>query len=139
MRFINIFTGKLEEFNEHRSPRPLEYAILSHVWGSDEILFSDMTHETKPHKFRPPPLNEDLLSMDENEWSARFWGCHGHSVKAKEGYSKLLHCCRQAFRKKLEYVWIDTCCIDKSSSSELSESINSAYLHALNQHGELNH
>jgi hypothetical protein len=27
----------------------------------------------------------------------------------------------------LKYFWIDTCCIDKSSSAELSESINSMY------------
>ena len=27
----------------------------------------------------------------------------------------------------LEYIWIDTCCIDKSSSAELSEAINSMF------------
>ncbi len=27
----------------------------------------------------------------------------------------------------LEYIWIDTCCIDKSSSAELSEALNSMY------------
>ena len=26
------------------------------------------------------------------------------------------------------WVWVDTCCIDKSSSAELSEAINSMYL-----------
>lgn len=34
---------------------------------------------------------------------------------------------RQSQSDGIGYVWIDTCCIDKSSSTELSESINSMY------------
>jgi hypothetical protein len=45
----------------------------------------------------------------------------------KEGYLKIMGACKQALLDKLEYVWIDTCCIDKSSSAELSEAINSMY------------
>jgi len=45
----------------------------------------------------------------------------------KAGYTKIQHCCHQANVDQLQYVWIDTCCIDKSSSSELSEAINSMY------------
>ena len=40
---------------------------------------------------------------------------------------KIERCCALAARQKLSYVWIDTCCIDKSSSAELSEAINSMY------------
>lgn len=40
---------------------------------------------------------------------------------------KIDGCCRQALANRLEYVWIDTICIDKSSSSELSEAINSMF------------
>ena len=40
---------------------------------------------------------------------------------------KIKGCCEQALKDELEWVWIDTCCIDKSSSAELSESINSMY------------
>ncbi|KAL4892131.1 heterokaryon incompatibility protein-domain-containing protein [Aspergillus ambiguus] len=40
---------------------------------------------------------------------------------------KIKKCCVQALKEGLEYVWIDTCCIDKSSSAELSETINSMY------------
>jgi len=40
---------------------------------------------------------------------------------------KINGCCAQALMHKLEYVWIDTICIDKSSSAELSEAINSMY------------
>jgi hypothetical protein len=35
--------------------------------------------------------------------------------------------CEQAKREGLKYVWVDTCCIDKTSSAELSESINSMF------------
>jgi heterokaryon incompatibility protein (HET) len=45
----------------------------------------------------------------------------------KAGYEKIRFCGRQAEHDGLQYFWIDTCCIDKSSSSELSEAINSMY------------
>jgi hypothetical protein len=45
----------------------------------------------------------------------------------KFGYRKILYTCRQAIIDKLYYAWIDTCCIDKSSSAELSEAINSMF------------
>jgi hypothetical protein len=45
----------------------------------------------------------------------------------KKGYDKILAACRWASSEGFEYVWIDTCCIDKSSSAELSEAINSMY------------
>lgn len=47
--------------------------------------------------------------------------------KHLEGWSKIESCCRQAIDDRLEYVWIDTCCIDKDSLSELSEAINSMF------------
>ncbi|KAH5574501.1 hypothetical protein HBI24_193910 [Parastagonospora nodorum] len=45
----------------------------------------------------------------------------------KEGYRKLRFCGQQAARHGLEHYWIDTCCIDKASSAELSEAINSMF------------
>ncbi|KAI0137963.1 HET-domain-containing protein [Hypoxylon sp. NC0597] len=47
--------------------------------------------------------------------------------KGYQGYSKIEGCCQQAAKDGLHYVWIDTCCIDKSSSAELSEGINSMF------------
>lgn len=44
------------------------------------------------------------------------------------GFSKIQACCQQALTDSYEWVWIDTCCIDKSSSAELSEAINSMYI-----------
>lgn len=40
---------------------------------------------------------------------------------------KILGCCAQALKDGLEWVWVDSCCIDKSSSAELSEAINSMF------------
>ena len=45
----------------------------------------------------------------------------------KEGFKKIKGCCKQAIEDDILYVWVDTCCIDKSSSSELSEAINSMF------------
>lgn len=46
---------------------------------------------------------------------------------AKEGYLKIAQACRLARADQLDYIWIDTCCIDKTSSAELSEAINSMF------------
>jgi hypothetical protein len=40
---------------------------------------------------------------------------------------KIYDTCDRALEDELDYVWIDSCCIDKSSSAELSEAINSMY------------
>src|ERR1700760_2388440 len=44
-----------------------------------------------------------------------------------KGFDKLHESCRIAKENQYEWIWIDTCCIDKSSSAELSEAINSMY------------
>lgn len=45
----------------------------------------------------------------------------------KAGYKKLHFCAQQAAKDGLRYFWIDTCCIDKSSSAEVTEAINSMF------------
>ncbi|KAF1993910.1 HET-domain-containing protein [Amniculicola lignicola CBS 123094] len=45
----------------------------------------------------------------------------------KKGYTKIQKCCKRAREDGYKYCWIDTCCIDKTSSAELSEAINSMY------------
>ncbi|KAF5671803.1 beta transducin [Fusarium heterosporum] len=93
MRLINTHTLQLESyFGASR-----RYAILSHVWGSDEVSFQDMT------------------SVDP-----------GQTLEL-DRYSKLRESCSMARSLKFDYIWIDTCCIDKSSSAELSEAINSMF------------
>ncbi|KAB5532530.1 heterokaryon incompatibility protein-domain-containing protein [Coniochaeta sp. 2T2.1] len=46
---------------------------------------------------------------------------------SKRGYAKITETCRLARSQGLDYAWIDTCCIDKTSSAELTESINSMF------------
>ncbi|KAK5071164.1 hypothetical protein LTR64_007668 [Lithohypha guttulata] len=48
-------------------------------------------------------------------------------AKLKKGFPKLLEFCKRCTEDGLSLAWIDTCCIDKSSSAELSEAINSMY------------
>lgn len=47
--------------------------------------------------------------------------------KEKKGYEKIRNCCEVASADGYIWVWVDTCCIDKSSSAELSEAINSMF------------
>ena len=44
-----------------------------------------------------------------------------------QGHAKIKRCCAFAQSRGFQWVWIDTCCIDKKSSAELSETINSMY------------
>ncbi|KAI6038192.1 heterokaryon incompatibility protein-domain-containing protein, partial [Pisolithus marmoratus] len=85
-----------------------EYAILSHCWGvakqrEKEVSFKEM--------------NKLLIMSEERR----------NEIRGHTGYKKIIDTCRQAQWDGLEWVWIDTCCIDKKSSSELSEAINSMY------------
>ncbi|KAF4340691.1 beta transducin [Fusarium beomiforme] len=45
----------------------------------------------------------------------------------KVGMKKVEGCCRQAKKDDLKYAWIDSCCINKESSKELDEAINSMF------------
>ena len=91
MRLINTITLEFEEFEGSDIPA---YAILSHRWEKEEVLFKDVER-----------------------------GVHA----VKKGWDKIARCCEQARYDDLDYAWVDTCCIDKSSSAELSEAINSMF------------
>ncbi|KIW14239.1 hypothetical protein PV08_07021 [Exophiala spinifera] len=70
------------------------------------------------------------------------WGFDGDEVtfddlmsgiyKSKPGYAKIQFCSEQARRAGLLYFWVDTCCINKSNHTELSEAINSIFRWYLN-------
>ena len=49
------------------------------------------------------------------------------AARNKTGFSKIDMACRQALKDGLDYLWVDTNCIDKKSSAELSEAINSMF------------
>jgi hypothetical protein len=68
---------------------------------------------------------------------SHIWGADGDEVTFKDlaegtgsikvGYNKIQFCGEQARNDGIRYFWVDTCCIDKSSSAELSEAINSMF------------
>lgn len=81
-------------FKTVHNPEDVKYAILSHVWGDDEVLYEDVTRKTG---------------------------------ESREGFAKVHGALQQARNAGYDYIWIDNVCIDKSSSSELQEAINSMY------------
>ncbi|KAI0124754.1 heterokaryon incompatibility protein-domain-containing protein [Xylariales sp. AK1849] len=77
------------------------YAILSHTWVEDEeVSYQEMTR----------------CASDPD-----------HPAMEKSGYNKILKTCQKARSHNIKYAWVDTCCIDKTSSAELSEAINSMF------------
>lgn len=73
------------------------YAILSHTWADEEITFNDLSRLRR------------------------------HDAREKRGWDKIQRSCAVAKSLAIDFIWIDTCCIDKSSSAELSEAINSMF------------
>lgn len=49
------------------------------------------------------------------------------SAEARVGYHKLQFCAKRALADGLQYFWIDTCCIDRSSEKEVTEALYSAF------------
>lgn len=68
-----------------------------------------------------------ILSHTWEEEEVTFQDMHSGKSTSKKGYVKIMKCCERALQDGFEYVWVDTCCIDKTSSAELSESINSMF------------
>ncbi|KAL9622678.1 MAG: hypothetical protein Q9160_002988 [Pyrenula sp. 1 TL-2023] len=56
------------------------------------------------------------------------------AVEHRAGFKKIQGCCGKVLKAGVHWVWIDTCCIQKSSSAELSEAINSMYRWYRNSH-----
>lgn len=52
---------------------------------------------------------------------------YNENVSKLRGYQKVIKTCQIAVEEGIKYAWADTCCIDKTSSAELSEAINSMY------------
>lgn len=47
--------------------------------------------------------------------------------RGNEEHKKIEFCEKQAQQDGLEYVWVDTCCIDKANKVKLSHAINSMF------------
>ena len=156
MRLIHTKTLQCKEFfgeytNPYLNVPDLEglgqdiptYAILSHTWGEEEVSLSEWnlllenpeadksrqirnkTGYSKIKKFCELCQQGCAIclhfdcSAKKNSW------CRKGLEKAECMLNLAGHCtCKPT---PIEWTWVDTCCIDKTSSSELSESINSMY------------
>lgn len=139
MRLINIETLALEEFFGDSIPR---YAILSHTWEAEEISFQDYNWIINYDQ----ELKDGIIDEFPPKQRARLQE-KGESLKKRTGYSKIQRFVSLALGyyegvvdlespyareirhsiPPVNYVWVDTCCINKESSAELSEAINSMY------------
>ena len=68
-----------------------------------------------------------ILSHTWGEEEVSFHQYSTPTARLMAGYHKIENSCALASHSGIRYLWIDTCCIDKSSSAELSEAINSMY------------
>ena len=107
MWLLSTDRAELREFHGPDDPqlqRDGGYAILSHVWEGKEQTFKEV---------------QDLHAICEKE---------GKHVNPRDRASvKVRQCCLIASRHGCKWIWDDTCCINKDSSSELSEAINSMF------------
>ena len=104
MRLLDTRTGR---FVWVEDPRREHYAVLSHVWA-------------KPGNLEyPEQTYQDLLEFQKED--------RPEGTLPSKLSDKLRRFCEAALKDGFELGWADTCCIDKTSSSELSEAINSMY------------
>ena len=139
MRLLHIETFQMREFY-NSTP---SYAILSHTWDEGEMTLQDMqaAYPNLLHDDEPGLLKtEDHSRSSLPSWLATMKRSFRkpreaekddlaiRQLKAKPGHAKILGFCEVARKQDFEWVWVDTCCIDKTSSAELSEAINSMWM-----------
>ena len=112
MWLLNTRSYYLHLFSD---PSQVTYAILSHVWSKDgEQSFQDVMRIHEEARL--------LLDLEDGLDTSNYWD----SVIGRLS-PKIKDFCDFALENGFEWVWVDTCCIDKTSSAELSEGINSMY------------
>ncbi|KAI8631247.1 heterokaryon incompatibility protein-domain-containing protein [Xylariaceae sp. FL1651] len=92
----------------------LKYAILSHTWGWPDEQTGKWAHKAYEIKYKE---HEDFSNPFDTS-------LHPDKQKACQ---KIYYACCRALELGCKYIWIDSCCIDKSNSAELTESINSMF------------
>lgn len=88
------------------------------------------TPTRKIHEFPPgktPPYVILSHRWEDEEVSYKDLTEPEKDLSKLKGWTKLDSFCSLAEKDGWEWVWMDTCCIDKNSSTELSEAINSMY------------
>ena len=68
-----------------------------------------------------------ILSHTWGDAEVTFQQLSQTASRSEEGFAKIKKTCNLAKRQGIRWAWVDTCCIDKTSSAELSESINSMF------------
>ncbi|EJF59924.1 HET-domain-containing protein [Dichomitus squalens LYAD-421 SS1] len=123
MRFLDTRTGQFVV----RDPEKTRYAILSHTWRTWEQTYGELKIVQARYGgpagtgYASPPASPSSQSHTvPTETDLSIWDDSELSRKIRDA-------CRVAREAGYDYLWIDSCCIDKSSSSELTESINSMY------------
>ncbi|KAI1797106.1 heterokaryon incompatibility protein-domain-containing protein [Ganoderma leucocontextum] len=110
MRLLDTRTGNFVWVNH---PEKTRYAILSHVWSREpgvEQTYHDIVRIQGD--VRRARITDPTIPADE---------------VLRRASSKIRNACRYALSDGLPFIWIDAPCIDKTSSAELSEAINSMY------------
>ncbi|KAI8216172.1 Vegetative incompatibility protein HET-E-1 [Colletotrichum sp. SAR 10_86] len=74
---------------------------------------------------RKPPYAILSHTWEDEEVTLQDWNSPARD--GMKGFQKILRTCQLAASDGIKYAWVDTCCIDKSNSAELSEAINSMY------------
>ena len=113
---------------------------VGHKYRKQLVLSSCLT---RPRIFAMRLINTFTLELSEFNDSeipkyvilSHTWGSEEVSYKdwymqssyKKAGYRKVHNFCKICCRNGYKWAWVDTCCIDKTSSAELSEAINSMY------------
>ncbi|KAH7068542.1 heterokaryon incompatibility protein-domain-containing protein [Paraphoma chrysanthemicola] len=129
MRLLNSTTLEFKVFSDQELP---EYGILSHTWGNaeEEVSYQELRFLLRltalPRRLASG-INITLVAALEAAAGLDFSATGRETISSRPGYVKIKHAASLAKAHGLDWVWIDTCCIDKSSSAELQEAINSMY------------
>jgi hypothetical protein len=86
-------------------------------------LTEDLIHEV--HDIPPYAILSHTWGEDSQE--VTFRDLAEGTGKDKAGYRKIQFCGEQAAKDCLQHFWVDTCCIDKTNSTQLIEAIISMF------------
>ncbi|KAK7447722.1 hypothetical protein VKT23_013978 [Stygiomarasmius scandens] len=117
-RLIHIFTRQLVEFNTDVNAPP--YAILSHRW--EDTLEQFMLPEERESLIPGEVSYKEYLAAQADPSVVQTL-----DIVLKSGYKKIQDACSKALELGLEYIWIDTCCIDRDSPTDMARNIRSMY------------
>jgi hypothetical protein len=125
MRLLNSTTLEFKFFNDEACP---PYAILSHVWGAEEVSYQNVRFLQQVQRLPANhPMRGAYVAALEAAAGLELSVTREKPISNFAGLSKIEETAKIAKEKNLDWFWVDTCCIDKSSSAELQEAINSMY------------